>query len=104
MIFDVGAGTGGIEYSEKEMIQNIFEFNDKEVSEIMTHRKKIIGLPLDSNYETVMADVRSEKFTRIPVYRDNIDDIVGILHIKDLIGLEQPLRPCASLSDCMSKA
>ena len=90
MMVDVGSETGGIENSEKEMIQNIFEFNDKEVSEIMTHRKKIIGLPLDSNYETVMAVVRSEKFTRIPVYRDNIDDIVGILHITDLIGLEDP--------------
>ncbi len=90
MMVDVGSETGGIENSEKEMIQNIFEFNDKEVSEIMTHRKKIIGLPLDSNYETVMAVVRSERFTRIPVYRDNIDDIVGILHIKDLIGLEAP--------------
>ncbi len=87
MMVDVGSETGGIEDSEKEMIQNIFEFNDKEVSEIMTHRKKIISLPLDADFDAVMELVKSEKFTRIPVYRDNIDDIIGILHIKDLIGV-----------------
>lgn len=92
MMVDVGSETGGIENSEKEMIQNIFEFNDKEVSEIMTHRKKIIGLQIDSSFDTVMSVVRSEKFTRIPVYRDTIDDIVGILHIKDLIGIEAPKK------------
>lgn len=92
MMVDVGSETGGIENSEKKMIQNIFEFNDKEVSEIMTHRKKIIGLQIDSSFDTVMSVVRSEKFTRIPVYRDTIDDIVGILHIKDLIGIEAPKK------------
>jgi len=90
MMVDVGSESGNIEDSEKEMIENVFEFNDKEVSEIMTHRKKIISLPIDAEYDEVMRVAREEKFTRIPVYKDTIDDIIGILHIKDLIGIMPP--------------
>ena len=90
MMVDVGSETGNIEDSEKEMIENIFEFNDKEVSEIMTHRKKIVSLPIDAPFEEVMKVAREERYTRIPVYNENIDDIEGILHIKDLIGIEPP--------------
>lgn len=86
MMVDVGSESGTIEDNEKEMIENIFEFNDKEVSEIMTHRTKIVSLPIDASYEEVVDIAVSERFTRIPVYRDSIDDIVGILHIKDLLG------------------
>lgn len=90
MMVDVGSESGTIEDSEKEMIENIFEFNDKEVSEIMTHRKKIISLPIEADYEAVLKLAKNEKYTRIPVYKDTIDDIVGILHIKDLLGIESP--------------
>ena len=90
MMVDVGSELGNIEDSEKEMIENVFEFNDKEVSEIMTHRKKIVSLPIDAGYDEVMRVAREEKFTRIPVYKDTIDDIIGILHIKDLIGIMPP--------------
>lgn len=86
MLVDVGSESGSIEDQEKEMIQNIFEFNDKEVSEIMTHRTKIVSLPIDSTYDEVLETATHEKYTRIPVYSDTIDDIVGILHIKDLLG------------------
>ena len=90
MMVDVGSESGNIEDTEKEMIENVFEFNDKEVSEIMTHRKKIVSLPIDADYDEVMHVAREEKFTRIPVYKDTIDDIIGILHIKDLIGIMPP--------------
>ena len=89
MMVDVGSETGNIEDAEKEMIENIFEFNDKEVSEIMTHRKKIVSLPIEASYEETMEKARKERFTRIPIYRDTIDDIVGILHIKDLLGVTE---------------
>ena len=87
MMVDVGSEEGSIEDSEKQMIQNIFEFNDKDVVEIMTHRKKIVALPIDASYEEVMDIARNEKYTRIPIYKETIDEIVGILHIKDLLGL-----------------
>lgn len=105
MMVDVGSESGSIEDQEKEMIQNIFEFNDKEVSEIMTHRTKIVSLPIDATYDEVLEIATHEKYTRIPVYADTIDDIIGILHIKDLLGfalsgrksedfsLEELLRP-----------
>ena len=86
MMVDVGSESGSIKDDEKQMIENIFEFNDKEVSEIMTHRTKIISLPIDATYDEVVDVATHEKFTRIPVYQDTIDDIVGILHIKDLLG------------------
>ena len=90
MMVDVGSESGNIEDSEKEMIDNVFEFNDKEVAAIMTHRKKIVSLPIDADYDEVMRVAREEKYTRIPVYEDTIDDIKGILHIKDLIGIQTP--------------
>ncbi|MCR5339808.1 MAG: hemolysin family protein, partial [Saccharofermentans sp.] len=90
MMVDVGSESGNIEDTEKEMIDNVFEFNDKEVSEIMTHRKKIVSLPIDAEFREVMRVAREEKYTRIPVYEDTIDDIKGILHIKDLIGIMPP--------------
>ena len=90
MMVDVGSESGNIEDTEKEMIENVFEFNDKDVAEIMTHRKKIVSLPIDADYDEVMRIAREEKFTRIPVYRETIDDIEGILHIKDLLGLTPP--------------
>lgn len=87
MLVDVGSEEGSIEDSEKQMIQNIFEFNDKDVAEIMTHRKQVVALPIDSTYEEVMDVATNEKYTRIPVYKETIDEIVGILHIKDLLGI-----------------
>ena len=87
MMVDVGSEEGSIEDSEKQMIQNIFEFNDKDVVEIMTHRKKIVALPIDASFEEVMDIARNEKYTRIPIYKETIDEIVGILHIKDLLGI-----------------
>jgi putative hemolysin len=90
MMVDVGSESGNIEDTEKEMIDNVFEFNDKEVAAIMTHRKKIVSLPIEADYDEVMKVAREEKYTRIPVYRDTIDDIIGILHIKDLIGIQPP--------------
>ncbi len=102
MLVDVGSEEGSIEDSEKQMIQNIFEFNDKDVAEIMTHRKQVVALPIDSTYDEVMDVATNEKYTRIPVYKETIDEIVGILHIKDLLGvsnddggfsLEKIMRP-----------
>ena len=95
MMVDVGRESGSIHAAEKEMIENIFEFNDKEVSEIMTHRINVISLEADSDYAEVLEVAIHEKYTRIPVYEGSIDNIIGILHIKDLLyhaakGNDQP--------------
>lgn len=89
MMVDVGQEKGTIEPNEKEMINNIFEFNDRTVSEIMVPRNEIFAL----NSNLAMAEAIEEiaedyKYSRIPVYQENMDQIIGILYIKDML-LEQ---------------
>ncbi len=85
LMVDVGEEKGTIHETEKEMINNIFEFNNKTIDEIMTHRTEIAALPIDAEFDEVINFVNDEKYSRIPVYEDNIDNIVGILHSKQLI-------------------
>ncbi len=85
MMIDVGEEKGAIEETEKVMINNIFEFNNKTVSEIMTHRTDIAALPVDSTLSEVTEFFNSERYSRIPVYQDSIDNIIGIMHSKYLI-------------------
>ncbi|MDW7656177.1 MAG: hemolysin family protein [Bacillota bacterium] len=85
MMVDVGGERGTIHEEEKEMINNIFEFNNKVVSSIMTHRTEISALPDDADLDEVTAYIHSKKYSRIPVYHENIDDIIGVLQAKHLI-------------------
>lgn len=85
MMVDLGEEKGVIPGSEKQMIENIFEFDNKFVSEIMTHRKHVEAIPSGSTLDEVMKKVKNVKFTRLPVYDGTIDDITGILHVKDLL-------------------
>lgn len=105
IMVDVGRESGVIHQAEKEMIENIFDFNDKEVSEIMTHRTNIASLDVEAGFAEVVEVAVREKYTRIPVYEENIDNIVGILHIKDLliIAAEELRRPF-SLRDMLRPA
>ncbi|WP_202617784.1 hemolysin family protein [Bacillus dakarensis] len=84
MMVDVGKEKGTIQESEKVMINNIFEFDNKTVSDIMTHRTNIVAIPIDCTLKETLHFVNVEKYTRLPVYEENIDHIVGILHVKDL--------------------
>jgi putative hemolysin len=85
MMIDVGEEKGTIGETEKEMINNIFEFDDKTVTEIMTHRTDIAALSINASFSEVISFVNTEKYSRIPVYEDNIDNIIGVLHSKHLI-------------------
>lgn len=85
MMVDVGKEKGTIRATEKEMINNIFEFDNKTVSDIMTHRINIIAIPIDTELADVLKIVNAEKYTRFPVYDENIDQIIGVLHMKDLL-------------------
>ncbi len=85
MMVDVGEEKGSIEEEEKELINNVFEFNDKVVSEIMIHRKDIYAIDIESDINDILKELDEYKYSRIPVYEDNIDNIVGLLFIKDLI-------------------
>ena len=85
MMVDVGEEKGSIEEDEKELINNVFEFNDKLVSEIMIHRKDVYAIDIGSDIKDILEDLNEYKYSRIPVYEDNIDNIVGLLFIKDLL-------------------
>ena len=89
MMVDVGSESGNIEDTEREMIDNVFEFNDKEVSEVMTHRKKITAIPDDATYKDALKVAVEDRYSRIPVYNGTIDNIIGFLHIKDLLGVNE---------------
>jgi len=75
---------GCIELVEKEMLYSIFEFNDKSVNEIMTPRNNMFAISIDSNIEDILDEILESSFSRIPVYKDNIDNIIGVLYVKDL--------------------
>ena len=85
MMVDVGEEKGTIRETEKEMINNIFEFDNKLVSEIMTHRREISGIPLEATLAEVKKILKNEQYTRFPIYDESIDNIVGIVHLKDLL-------------------
>lgn len=78
-----GHEQGIIQASEAEMISNIFEFGDKEVQDIMTHRNNIVAVDGDMLLKDAVAFMLAEKNSRFPVYEENIDCIIGILHLKD---------------------
>lgn len=85
MMVDVGEEKGTIRETEKEMINNIFEFDNKEAADIMTHRTEISGIPVDADLEEVKEIVYREQYTRFPIYEEDIDHIVGLIHLKDLL-------------------
>ena len=84
-LMDVGEEEGVLEGKEKEMIFNVFEFGDLQVKDIMAQRVDIIAESIDASYEDILNGIQEYQFSRIPVYEDNIDNIVGILYAKDLI-------------------
>jgi len=84
---DVGEEKGAIEEEEKELINNVFEFNDKVVSEVMIHRTEIFAVEMKNNISDILAQIDDFKYSRIPVYDESIDDIKGVLYTKDLLKL-----------------
>ncbi|MEG0457381.1 MAG: hemolysin family protein [Oscillospiraceae bacterium] len=87
MMVDVGNEKGVIETSQREMINNIFEFDDRTADEIMTHRTEVEAVSIDSTISDVTAIAIEMGYSRIPVYDGDIDSIVGIIYVKDLLPL-----------------
>lgn len=73
--------------SEAEMIHNIFEFGDKEAKDIMTHRKNIVALDGTMTFRQTLESIKENGYSRYPVYLDDMDNIVGLLHIKEALTL-----------------
>ncbi|MBE6754675.1 MAG: HlyC/CorC family transporter [Ruminococcaceae bacterium] len=85
MMVDVGGERGVIEESERDMIANIFEFGDTTASEVMTHRTEVYGVENTDTVSDVIELTTQEGFSRIPVYVEDLDNIIGIVYVKDLL-------------------
>lgn len=86
MMVDVGEEKGTIDKSEKNMINKVFEFNDKVVSEIMIPRTDIFALDMNMSISEVIAELSEDlRYSRVPVYEENVDNIKGIVYIKDIL-------------------
>lgn len=87
-IVDVGQETGVIENEERNMIHNLFDFGDAEAKEIMIPRIDMTFVQVDATYQEVLDVFRQDMFTRLPVYEDTTDNVIGIINMKDFL-LEQ---------------
>lgn len=87
MMIDAGNESGSIEEAEKEMLNNVFEFDDRTAVEIMTHRTNIVAVEKNQKLSDITFLAINEGFSRIPVYEETIDNIIGVICVKDLLCL-----------------
>lgn len=80
---------GVLELDERTMINNVFDFGDSKAKDVMTPRTDILAVPLDVEYQEYVRLVKEEGFSRMPVYGEDLDDIVGILYVKDVFFLDE---------------
>jgi len=80
-----GHEQGVLEADEAKMISNIMEFDEKQVKDIMTHRKNIVAIKSTLTIKEALEFMLSESFSRYPLYTDEIDNVIGLLHIKDVV-------------------
>ncbi len=93
-LLDQGMESGAIETNEHELIKNVFDFNERVVKNIMVPRTKISGVEIDSPHREVLDLIIREGYSRIPVYDETIDKIVGIVHAKDVLPLLAENKEC----------
>ncbi len=84
-LVEVSEERGALEEDEKEMIQGIFEISEKTVKEIMVPRVDIVCLPITATAQDVIRVVKEKGHSRIPIYNENLDNIAGLIHVKDLL-------------------
>ena len=95
LLVDAGNETGGIEESQREMINNIFTFDDVPVSDVMTHRKDMTAVPKTATATETASIALEGGYSRIPVYENQIDTIIGIVLVKDLLPLVGKAKDCS---------
>jgi CBS domain containing-hemolysin-like protein len=104
MLLSRSTEEGELQQQEQEMLYKVFDFADKEVSAVMVPRPEVVALSIDLPPEEALAAVIESPYTRYPVYRGSMDEVVGVLHVRDLfsalvdrgivgVQLEQLLRP-----------
>lgn len=80
---------GIIEIDERRMINNVFDFDNSKAKDVMTPRTDMIAIEDTATYDEIVALFKEERFSRLPVYHESIDDIIGILHLKDIVFIDE---------------
>lgn len=94
-LLDQGKESGALDTSEHEMIKNVFDFNERVVKNIMVPRTQICGIEINASQEQLLNVLVKEGYSRMPVYQDTIDKIVGVVHAKDVLPLLVQHQPWA---------
>lgn len=81
-LVDMGEESGAIEEAEKEMIENIFEFNNRTAENVMTHRTDVTAIWVDESWDVILQTIRETGLSRFPVYNEDMDDIIGTLNTR----------------------
>jgi CBS domain containing-hemolysin-like protein len=84
-LIQVGEAEGIIEEKDRQLIETMFEFGETKAGEIMTPRTEIVALPIDATVKAARDLIIEEKFSRLPVYRETIDNIEGVIYVRDLL-------------------
>jgi len=93
MLAEIGEEEGTLKQTESDMIQSVFEFKNKLIKEILTPRVDVVALSSTDSLDVVMDLIMEKKYSKIPVYKENIDNIKGILYAKDIIPYLMGSRP-----------
>ena len=86
MLLSRSTAKGEIQRSERELIEGVFDFGDKDVADVMVAKPDVVGISIDIPPEEALETVLASPYTRFPVYRESLDDVVGVLHVRDLFG------------------
>jgi CBS domain containing-hemolysin-like protein len=100
-LISAGEEEGIIEEGDRELIQSVVAFGDKTVREVMTPRPRVVAIQQDAPLEELRELVINEQFSRIPVYEENIDQIVGFVHVRDMFELNEEERAQRKVRDIM---
>src|SRR5438477_10338040 len=84
MLLSRSSEQGEIEHEEQQMIDKVFVFGDKDVADVMVPRPEVVAVSAELPPEEALAAVLESPYTRYPVYRESLDDIAGVLHVRDL--------------------
>lgn len=88
-VMDLGMEEGIINKNESMMIQNVIGFKDNFAKDIMTPRTDIVAIDIDDSYEDIIEKISEYSYSRMPVYEDNLDNIIGILNVKDIFHMDR---------------
>src|SRR5690606_21240272 len=84
-LLDQGKESGALNLGEHELIQKVFDFNERMVKNIMIPRNKISAVEVDCASDEVLARITSDGYSRVPIYQEDLDHIIGIIHTKDIL-------------------